>query len=156
MELVTGDAAPQIAAAASSGKTVKLRDFTGKWVILYFYPRDETPGCTREACNFRDCEPKLTGLNGIIIGCSPDDLKTHDKFITKYDLPFILLSDPDHAVCSAFGVWKEKNMYGRKIMSVQRSTFLIDPAGLIRKIWRRVKVDGHADELIDELKMLAR
>lgn len=155
MEIATGQVAPAIQAEASNGKIVTLADFQGRWVILYFYPRNDTPGCTREACAFRDSQAKLAGLNAVVLGCSIDDLRSHDKFITKYDLPFILLSDNDHKIAEDYGVWIEKNMYGRKVMGVERCTFLISPNGEIIKTWRRVKVEGHIDEIIDELKMIA-
>lgn len=155
MEIAPGQTAPEIVAEASNGKTVSLSDYKSSWIILYFYPRNDTPGCTKEACAFRDLQAKLTGLNAVVLGCSTDNLRSHDKFITKYDLPFTLLSDEDHKIAEAYGAWKEKNMYGRKIMGVERCTFLIDPAGKIDRVWRGVKVDGHVDEIIDELKMLA-
>ncbi len=153
MELGSGQPAPEFQAEASTGHRVSLKDFRGKWVILYFYPKNDTPGCTREACGFRDKQAKVTGLNAVVLGCSPDDLKSHDKFISKYNLPYILLSDQDHSIAEAYGVWKEKNMYGRKIMGIERTTFLIDPEGNIARVWRRVKVDGLVDEVIDELKV---
>ena len=156
MNLEIGHEAPDFAADASTGETVSLETFRGRWLILYFYPKDDTPGCTKEACNFRDTYAKLTGMKAVIVGCSPDDLKAHDKFITKYNLPFMLISDPNHQVASNYGVWKEKNMYGKRIMGIERSTFLIDPEGTIAKIWNRVKVDGHLDEIIDELQMIAQ
>jgi len=121
---------------------------------LYFYPKDETPGCTREACDFRDHVRQLESLGAVVIGISPDDLRSHDRFIMKHDLPFLLLSDTDHAVAEMYGVWREKNMYGRKIMGIQRSTFLIAPDGRIHRIWRKVKVEGHVDEILDELKLV--
>ncbi len=154
MELASGDPAPAINADASNGRTVTFADYPDKYIVLFFYPKNDTPGCTREACTFRDFIAKLTGLGATILGCSPDDLRSHDRFISKYDLPFVLLSDPDHRTALDYGVWKEKNMYGRKIIGVERSTFLISPDQKIVRIWRRVKVEGHIDEIIDELKML--
>lgn len=153
MELTVGQTAPDFSAEASMGQTISLSDLRGKWVILYFYPRNNTPGCTREACEFRDQHGILAGLNAVVVGCSPDKLRSHDKFITKYNLPFILLSDPDHSIAAKYGVWKEKNMYGLKLMGIDRSTFLINPGGEIARLWRRVRVNGHIDEVIDELKL---
>jgi len=147
-------AAPEFSASSSNGSILSLSDLRGQWVILYFYPKDDTPGCTKEACGFRDSFTRLAGMGAVVIGCSPDDLKAHDKFITKYDLPFVLISDPDHRVAEAYGVWKEKNMYGKKIMGIERTTLLISPEGNIKKAWKRVKVEGHVDEIIDELQML--
>ncbi len=151
----SGYPAPDFSANASNGSRVSLSDLRGQWVILYFYPKDDTPGCTKEACGFRDSSTRLAGMGAVVLGCSPDDLKAHDKFITKYDLPFILISDPDHTVAEAYGVWKEKNMYGKKIMGIERTTFLISPESKVVKTWKRVKVDGHVDEIIDELQMLS-
>jgi len=155
MTVQEGALAPDFTLLASNGKNVSLSDFRGKWVVLYFYPKDDTSGCTREACNFRDNIKKLESLGAVVIGVSPDDLKSHDRFINKYGLPFLLLSDPDHKVAELYGVWKEKNMYGRKIMGIQRSTFLIAPDGRLHKAWRKVKVDTHVDEVLDELKLVA-
>jgi len=152
MAVEAGKAAPDFSLEASNGKTVSLGDFAGKWVVLYFYPKDDTPGCTREACSFRDYHKRLEAQGAVVLGVSADDLKAHDKFIHKYDLPFLLLSDPDHAVASKYGVWKEKNMYGKKVMGIERSTFLIDPDGRIARAWRKVKVEGHVDEILDELR----
>jgi len=154
MSLESSYPAPEFSANASNGSKISLSDLSGQWVILYFYPKDDTPGCTKEACGFRDSSTRLTGMGATVIGCSPDDLKAHDKFITKYDLPFVLISDPDHKVAEAYGVWKEKNMYGKKIMGIERTTFLISPEGNVMKTWKRVKVDRHVDEIIDELQML--
>lgn len=154
MTVQEGAIAPDFTLLASNGKNVSLSDFRGKWVVLYFYPKDDTSGCTREACSFRDNIKKLESLGAAVIGVSPDDLKSHDRFINKYSLPFLLLSDPDHKVAELYGVWKEKNMYGRKIMGIQRSTFLIAPDGRLHKAWRKVKVDTHVDEVLDELKLV--
>lgn len=155
MTVQEGAIAPDFTLLASNGKNVSLSDFRGKWVVLYFYPKNDTSGCTREACSFRDNIKKLESLGAVVIGVSPDDLKSHDRFINKYSLPFLLLSDPDHKVAELYGVWKEKNMYGRKIMGIQRSTFLIAPDGRLHKAWRKVKVDTHVDEVLDELKLVA-
>lgn len=152
MALEEMQVAPDFTAESSLGKPITLSALRGKWVILYFYPKDDTPGCTREACGFRDSHRRLEALNTVVLGCSPDDLKAHDKFIAKYDLPFTLLSDGDHEVANAYGVWREKNMYGRKIMGIERTTFLISPDGQIHRIWRKVKVEGHVDEVLDEIR----
>jgi peroxiredoxin Q/BCP len=154
MTVEEGQIAPDFTLTASNGKPLSLSDLRGKWVVLYFYPKDETPGCTREACDFRDHVRQLESLGAVVIGISPDDLRSHDRFIMKHDLPFLLLSDTDHAVAEMYGVWREKNMYGRKIMGIQRSTFLIAPDGRIHRIWRKVKVEGHVDEILDELKLV--
>lgn len=156
MELTQGQQAPEFEAEASTGQTLLLNDLREKWVILYFYPRNNTPGCTREACEFRDQHVKLTSLNAVVVGCSPDNLRSHGKFITRYDLPFILISDPDHSIAAKYDAWKEKKMFGLKFMGIERSTFLIDPEGRIARIWRRVRLNGHIDELIEELKRVAQ
>ena len=153
-ELEPGDKAPAFKTELSDGESTSLADYQGSWVILYFYPKNNTPGCTKEACAFRDSAKQISGLDAVILGCSPDSVESHGKFITKFDLPFKLLADPDNSIAQAYGVWKEKNMYGRKYMGIERSTFLIDPQGKIRKIWRRVKVDGHVDAVIEELQAL--
>ena len=152
MTVSVGSEAPDFKLDASTGKKVALKDLRGKWVVLYFYPKDDTPGCTREACSFRDNHKRLEALGAVVLGVSPDDLKAHDKFIAKYDLPFTLLADPDHTVSQKYGVWVEKNMYGKKIMGIERSTFLINPEGVVHKAWRKVKVEAHVDEVMDELK----
>ncbi|MGI8905600.1 MAG: thioredoxin-dependent thiol peroxidase [Candidatus Sumerlaeaceae bacterium] len=149
-----GEQAPDFTAQASNGRTLSLKNFKGKWVVLYFYPKDDTPGCTREACGFRDNFKRIESLGAVVLGCSPDDLKAHDKFITKYDLPYILLSDPDHAIANGYGVWKSKNMYGKKVMGTERTTFLISPDGIVHKVWQKVKVEAHVDEIMDELKLV--
>jgi peroxiredoxin Q/BCP len=148
-----GTTAPDITLDASNGKRLKLADFRGRWVVLYFYPKDDTPGCTREACAFRDNHKKIESLDAVVLGVSPDDLRAHDKFIARHALPFILLSDTDRKAAEKYGVWKEKNMYGRKVMGIERSTFLISPDGKVHKAWRKVKVETHADEILDELKL---
>lgn len=154
MAIEAGEKAPEFKAEASDGKTHTLKDFRGKWVVLYFYPKDDTPGCTREACSFRDNFKRIESLGAVVLGCSADDLKSHDKFITKYNLPFTLLSDPDHKIAQSYDVWKEKNMYGKKVMGIERSTFLISPDGMIHKAWPKVKVETHVDEILDELKLV--
>lgn len=152
--LSAGDEAPDFSAPASTGQTLTLSDYRGKWVVLYFYPKDNTPGCSRQACSFRDSNRKIQSLRAVVVGCSPDDLKSHDKFITKFDLPYVLISDPEHEVAEKYGVWVGKNMYGKKVMGIERSTFLINPDGVVTHVWKKVKVEHHADEVIDELTMM--
>ncbi|HEX6986189.1 MAG TPA: thioredoxin-dependent thiol peroxidase [Planctomycetaceae bacterium] len=140
-----GDKAPAFSLPAlPDGKTVKLSEFKGKKVVLYFYPKDMTPGCTTEACDFRDAHSTFAGGDAVVLGVSPDSVDSHRKFAEKYGLPFPLLADEDHAVAEKYGVWVEKNMYGKKSWGVQRATFLIDREGKIAAVWPRVKVDGHA------------
>ncbi|HEX3073898.1 MAG TPA: thioredoxin-dependent thiol peroxidase [Ignavibacteriales bacterium] len=142
--LEEGMKAPGFTLTNSAGEKVSLKDFLGKKVVLYFYPKDMTSGCTQEACDFRDNFSQFKKLNAVIVGISPDGETSHKKFEEKYELPFVLLSDPDHKVCELYGVWKEKSMYGRKYMGVERSTFLINEKGKILKIYSKVKVTGHA------------
>ena len=146
-----GKKAPDFKLKNQKGETVKLSDFKGKNVVLYFYPHDDTSGCTKEACNFRDELPEFENLDAVIIGVSPDSVASHTKFASKYDLPFILLSDEDKDVLQKYEVWKQKSMYGRNYMGVERSTFVIDKDGKIKKIFRKVKVDGHNEELLEAL-----
>lgn len=149
-----GKTAPAFTLTADDGKKVRLADLRGKPVVLYFYPKDDTPGCTREACAFRDRKKELTKLGAHIFGVSPDDVDSHVKFRDKFDLNFPLLADPDHKVAEKYGAWREKNMYGKKSMGIQRSTFLIDAAGKIAKVWKRVRVDGHDEQVIAALNEL--
>lgn len=153
-ELKEGIKAPAFSAPSSDGNTIALKDLKGKTVVLYFYPRDNTPGCTREACSFRDAYAEMQKLGAVVLGVSKDSLDSHRKFKEKQALNFPLLSDPDGKMIQAFGVWKEKNMYGKKVMGIERSTFLIDGTGVIRKIWRGVKVDGHSDEVLEAIQQL--
>ena len=134
-------------------KEFSLNDFKGQKVILYFYPKDNTSGCTQEACDFRDNINRLTNY-ATVIGVSPDSIKSHQSFKEKQNLNFILLSDPEHKLAEDFEVWKEKSMYGRKYMGIERSTFIIDTNGKIEKEWRKVKVKGHVDEVIEYLKAI--
>ena len=145
--LQVGKKAPAFDLAAVPGGRVKLSSLKGKKVVLYFYPKDNTPGCTTQACNFRDQHARIQSADTVVLGVSPDSVASHEKFAAKFELPFTLLSDPDHAVCEKYGVWVEKNMYGRKSMGVQRATFLIDREGKIAAVWPRVKVEGHVDEV---------
>jgi peroxiredoxin Q/BCP len=148
MGVTTGKPAPAFALKSAEGKTIRLRDLLGKWVVLYFYPRDNTSGCTREACDFRDRHPDLAEASALVVGISPDSESSHARFAEKLGLPFLLLADPDKKVAKAYEVWKEKNMYGKKVWGIERSTFLIDPEGRVRRIWRKVKVAGHVDEVV--------
>lgn len=153
--LEEGSKAPAFTLASDSGTKVKLSDLKGSPVVLYFYPKDDTPGCTKEACAFRDRQADLTKLGAKVFGVSPDDVASHVKFRDKYELNFPLLADPDHKVAEKYGAWREKNMYGKKSMGIQRSTFLIDADGKIAKVWKRVQVDGHDQQVLDALKQLA-
>lgn len=156
-ELKPGDDAPLFILPSSDGKKVDLTSYRGKrHVILYFYPKDDTPGCTKEACAFRDSFAELEKEKAVILGISLDPLASHQKFVEKYTLPFLLLSDTDAAVSKAYGVYKLKNMYGRKFWGIERSTFLIDPKGKVTHLFRRVKVDAHLDEVLSALKELKR
>ena len=136
---------------ANNGENVKLSDFLGKRVVLYFYPKDNTPGCTQEACNFRDNFERLTAKNVVVLGVSKDSIKKHEGFVAKQKLRFLLLSDENSDVCEKYGVWNEKINFGKKYFGIIRSTFLIDEKGEIIKEWRKVKVEGHVDEIIEEL-----
>lgn len=140
--------------AASNGKNVSLSDYKGKTVILYFYPKDSTPGCTTEACEFRDNSKKAEDGNAVILGISLDTINSHEKFIEKNELPFLLLSDPDSEVCKLYGVWQLKKNYGKEYMGIERSTFLIDKDQNIVKEWRKVRVKGHVEEVMSELEKL--
>lgn len=146
--LKEGDKAPTFGLTASNNETVKLTDFKGQWVVLYFYPKDDTPGCTTEACGFRDTFKNYKKAKAVILGVSPDGLESHQKFVKKYELPFLLLADTEKTVCESYGVWTEKSMYGRKYMGVERSTFLINPEGTLTKIWRKVSVTDHWNEVL--------
>ena len=147
-----GSKAPDFKAETDKGETISLKDFRGKQVVLYFYPKDDTTGCTKEACDFRDNFARLKKAGAVVLGVSPDTVSKHVKFKEKYDLPFTLVSDPDKTVCGLYDVWKEKSMYGRKYMGVERSTFLIDEHGKIKALWRKVKVPGHVEEVLGALK----
>lgn len=153
MALTVGDKSPVFSGMTAKGP-LSLKDLKGSHVVLYFYPKDDTPGCTREACAFRDTLPKFKKMNAGIFGVSKDDLKSHEKFTQKYELPFTLISDADGSICDSFGVWGEKSMYGKKYMGIERATYLIDKEGIIRHIWRPVKVDGHAEEVLTAIKNL--
>lgn len=141
---------PNFTLIGSDKKEHSLKDYLGKKVVLYFYPRDNTPGCSTEACDFRDNNSTIEDMNAIVIGVSRDSLKSHDKFIEKFNLPFLLLSDENETVCNLFEVIKEKNMYGKKVIGIERSTFLIDESGIITKIYRKVKVAGHIEDVLEK------
>ena len=145
------DKAPDFKLTADNGETVSLKDFKGKKVVLYFYPKDMTSGCTAEACDFRDNIKKIEKKDAVIIGVSADDTKSHVKFKEKYKLPFTLLSDPTHKMLKDYGVWQEKSMYGKKYMGIVRTTFIIDEKGKIEKVFDKVKVDGHVEDILKNL-----
>ncbi len=153
--LKIGEKAPQFELASTSGKDVSLADLKGSWVVLYFYPKDMTPGCTTEACDFRDFHGDFIKMGVKVFGVSPDAIKSHDKFIDKHDLPFELLSDESKNMLEAYGVWKEKSMYGKKYMGVERTTVIVDPEGKIAAVWEKVSVSNHVKEVLDKLKELA-
>lgn len=147
-----GKKAPAFSLPNAEGKKVALKDFLGKKVVLYFYPKDMTSGCTKEACDFRDSFPDFGKLKSVVIGVSADKPELHKKFAEKYDLPFELLSDGDKEVLAKYGVWKEKSMYGKKYMGIERTTFVIDSKGVIQKVFPKVKVPGHVEEVKKALK----
>lgn len=149
MSLDVGDTIPDFNLPTDGGRALSSADFTGKTLVLYFYPKDNTSGCTKQAQAFRDSLDAFTSAGAMVVGVSPDGVASHDKFKAKQDLNFALVSDEDKSLCEAFGVWKEKNMYGKKYMGVERSTFLIDGQGIIRRTWRKVKVNGHAEEVLE-------
>ena len=147
----TGTEAPDFELAADDGSTMRLSNLRGKPVVLYFYPRDDTPGCTAQACGLRDSWDAFRERGAVVLGVSPDGEASHQRFKAKYELPFRLLSDPDHAVSEEYGVWVEKNNYGRKSMGIKRSTFVIGPDGVVTKALYGVKPDGHAELVLDAL-----
>lgn len=147
-----GKKAPALSLALSSGETVALKDYAGQWLVLYFYPKDSTPGCTTEGLDFNALLPKFKKLGATVLGVSRDSIKSHQNFCAKQGFKFDLVSDKDETLCNAFGVIKEKSLYGRKYLGIERSTFLIDPKGVIVQSWRPVKVAGHAQAVLDALK----
>ena len=147
-KLAAGDKAPDFTAKTDGDGEITLQSLRGRKVVLYFYPKDDTPGCTTESCGFRDDIAKFGAANAAVIGVSRDDVASHDKFKAKFDLPFALASDADGTVTEAYGVWVEKSMYGRKYMGIERATFLIDKDGKIAQAWRKVKVPGHVDAVL--------
>ena len=152
MALKQGDKAPDFTLPASGRQDIALKDLAGKKVVVYFYPKDSTPGCTREACNFRDNYQALQQAGAVVLGVSADSVQSHDKFGAKYNLPFPLLSDKDKTMAAAYGAWGEKKLYGRTFMGMNRMTFLIDEKGDIEKVWTKVKPDRHGEELLEAIK----
>jgi peroxiredoxin Q/BCP len=142
-----GDQLPKFSLDADDGTVVTRDSLAGKNAIIYFYPKDDTSGCTKEACDFRDALPRFGKIDAVVIGVSPDSIESHRKFKKKYQLPFLLLSDPDHELANAFGVWKEKSMYGRKFMGIERTTVIVDKKGRVARIFPKVKVPGHVEEV---------
>jgi peroxiredoxin Q/BCP len=153
MTLQVGDKVPAFKGETAEGP-ISAADLKGANAVIYFYPRDDTPGCTIEACAFRDNLPKFTKMNAKVFGVSRDDLTSHAKFTEKFELPFTLISDNDGSICESFGTWVEKKNYGKTYMGIERATYLVDKDGVIRHIWRNVKANGHAEEVLDEVKKL--
>jgi peroxiredoxin Q/BCP len=149
--LPEGTIAPDFTLAADGGEEVSLSSYRGKKVVLYFYPKDNTPGCTTEACSFRDDYSDIISAGAVVLGVSPDTVRSHDKFKLKFELPFALLSDPDHAVAELYGAWGEKKMYGRTYMGIIRSTFIIDEGGIIVKVFSKVKPKDHSQQVLAAL-----
>lgn len=154
-DLNVGDKAPALSLATDGGGRISLKDLSGKPIVLYFYPKDDTSGCTREAVAFTALLPKFSRLGVQVVGVSKDSVESHAKFKAKHDLSVVLASDPDGKVVQSYGCWVEKSLYGRKYMGIDRSTFLIDPKGKIARIWRKVKVPGHAEEVLAAAKAMA-
>ena len=155
MPLAEGDKAPDFTMPTDGGGTVSLAGMKGGPVVLYFYPKDDTPGCTKEACAFRDAMPDFSAADARIVGVSKDSAAKHDRFKAKYDLPFTLASDTDGSVCEAYGVWVQKKLYGREYMGIERATFLIGADGRVKRIWRKVKVPGHAEAVLEAAREAA-
>jgi thioredoxin-dependent peroxiredoxin len=154
MTVEVGTPAPDFQMPTDGGGSIGLKDLKGRKVILYFYPKDDTPGCTTEACGFRDLMPDFSGADAVVIGVSKDSVGSHDKFKAKYELPFTLASDETGAVCESYGTWVEKTNYGRKYMGIERATFLIDGDGVVRGVWRKVRVAGHVEAVLEAAKAL--
>lgn len=155
MTVAIGDSAPDFTLPADGGRMLTLSALRGRPVVLYFYPKDDTTGCTAEARGFRDAFPDFAGAGAEIIGVSRDGVASHDRFKAKHALPFLLAADLDGKVCDDYGVWREKSMYGRKYMGIERSTFLVDRSGVVRGVWRKVKVTGHAAEVLKAVRAIA-
>ncbi|MGI5844933.1 MAG: thioredoxin-dependent thiol peroxidase [Candidatus Xenobium sp.] len=151
-----GDKAPDFTLPADDGTRIRLADMAGHPVVLYFYPRDNTPGCTRQAAGFRDAYPEFQAAGAVVLGVSPDGVASHARFRDRHDLNFRLLADPDHSVAQLYGVWREKKMFGVPKMGIERSTFLVAPSGRLAKVWRKVKVDGHVQEVLAALSSLVQ
>lgn len=154
--LKEGNKAPAFHLPDQNGVKHRLSEYKGKWVLIYFYPRDNTPGCTKEACGFRDQFKVSTKLDLVILGVSKDSVASHEKFVSKFDLPFTLLSDPETKMIQAYGAWQKKKNYGREYMGIQRMSYLIDPKGKIRKVYAKVKPAEHADEVLADLTLLSK
>lgn len=154
MSVTEGQQAPDFALPATDGSTIRLSELRGKKVVLYFYPKDDTPGCTKEACSFRDNLSALQSLRVVVLGASPDSIASHQRFAQKYGLTFPLLADEGAQVATLYGVWKEKKQYGRTYMGIERTTFLIDEEGIVRKVFPKVKVDGHVEEVMEAIRSL--
>ena len=152
LTVAIGQAAPEFSLQASNGETVKLSSFKGTNVVLYFYPKDMTPGCTTEACDFRDQIDRFNEVDAVILGVSPDPIDRHQKFVEKYGLPFLLLADTDHTAAEAYGVWKLKKNFGKEYMGIERSTFILDKEGKIVKEYRKVQVKGHVEEALTYIR----
>jgi thioredoxin-dependent peroxiredoxin len=152
MTVEVGQKAPEFTLPANDGKAINLSDYKGKYVVLYFYPKDMTPGCTTQACDFRDQKESFEELDAVILGVSPDPVDRHEKFIDKHGLTFHLLADEDHKIAEEYGVWKLKKNFGKEYMGIERSTFVIDKEGNIIKEWRKVKVKGHVEEALEFLR----
>jgi len=150
-QIGVGRPVPDFALPASDGTVMRLSDFRGKPVVLYFYPKDMTPTCTQESCDFRDFHPEFKKRGAVVLGISPDSVRSHGKFIARHELPFLLLADEDHRVCEMFGVWKLKKLYGREYMGVERSTFLIGADGRLAAEWRKVRVKNHVQQVLEKL-----
>lgn len=147
-----GDPAPDFEGLTQDGDTLRLADFRGQTVVLYFYPKDDTPGCTKQACNLRDNQAVLQQHGIAVVGVSGDDVASHERFAEKYSLPFPLIADPDHTILEAYGVWGEKNFYGKKSMGIKRTTFMIDPDGTVQHVFKRPNTSGHTEEILAKLK----
>ncbi len=150
-----GSPAPLFTGTTGEGQQVSLADLRGKWVVLYFYPKDDTPGCTAEACSLRDFHPALKNINAAVVGISPDTAASHDKFSKKYGLPFTLIADPEKVISTEYGVYGEKILYGKISLGIKRTTFLIDPEGIVRKVFAKVNTGSHGEEVLAALKALA-
>jgi len=154
MPVSVGDVAPEFTALDQYEQPLSLRDYRGKWVVLYFYPKDNTSGCTRQACAFRDATQSIADAGAVVIGVSPDSVRSHRSFTEKHNLPFRLVADTDHQIAEQYGVWKEKKLYGRTYYGNERTTFIIAPDGQIAAIFPKVKVDGHVEEVLETLRTL--
>lgn len=152
--LNVGDKAPTFTLPTADGRPVSLADYLGRPVVVYFYPKDDTPGCTTQACGLRDAFPRFEGVDAVVLGVSPDDVKSHQKFKKKFDLPFTLVADTDHAIAESYGVWQEKSMYGRNYMGNARTTFVIDRKGRIAKVLEKVKPDAHTEQVLEALSAI--